>query len=217
MGFGYRVCRHPLALASIEQMNYPMSTMHLSFEITSKNKTDFLKYWAAKYVYPDEDKYFRNIGKPLTDQSRQELFEWKNGSRISRAKMTSIFKNYPLIFAGDHRSRYLNYKESGGAVWNIFYLHCLQPQTWPIFDQHTFRAMRYMKSGQIVDTSVSDRQKYEVYENEYIPFLREFDDDCNRQIDKALFAFGQFLKLAEKFVKPHISPIESAFVLPAIG
>ena len=105
----------------------------------------------------------------------------------------------PLIFQGDHRDRYLDHRKSGGAIWNIFYIHCLNPTQWPIYDQHTFRAMKYMKTGQITEIGNTNKQKYESYINEYIPFVREFANIEHRKLDKALFAFGQFLKIANKY------------------
>ena len=173
--------------------------MHLSFQICHADTTAFFAHWASKYDYPSEDKYTQNIGKPLTQASLEQLFEWKNGTPISKAKLNSITKNYPLTFDGDQRKRYLNHNASGGAIWNIFYLHCLEPAKWPIFDQHTFRAMQYMKTGRIVEIGSTNKQKYESYEAEYIPFLRNFEEVSARKIDMALFAFGQFLKLAARY------------------
>lgn len=177
--------------------------MHLSFHITATSLASFLLHWSSKYSYSAEYKYINNIGKPLTEESLQELFEWKNGtgSVIADRKAKSISENYPLTFNGDKRERYLNHQLSGGAIWNIFFLHCLDPKMWPIFDQHTFRAMHYIQTGRIMEIGNNDKQKYEVYESKYIPFvanLRAVVDD-QRLIDKALFAFGQFLKLAGKY------------------
>lgn len=178
--------------------------MHLSFHITTTDLTSFILHWSSKYSYSAEHKYTNNIGKTLTKDSLQELFEWKNGtgSVIADRKAKSICKNYPLTFNGGRRERYLNHNLSGGAIWNIFYLHCLDPKTWPIFDQHTFRAMYYIQTGRIMEIGNNDKKKYELYESEYIPFvknLRILVDD-QRLVDKALFAFGQFLKFAGKYV-----------------
>lgn len=174
-------------------------TMYISFEISTQDESSFLRHWAAKYDYPSDEKYTQNIGKPLTENSRQELFEWKNRTVISKTKMSSIIENYPLVFSGDQRARYLNHKEPGGAIWNIFYLHCLEPEKWPIFDQHTFRAMQYIKTGRIIEIGVTNKQKYIAYEDEFLPFLRNFEGEGAREVDKALFAFGQFLKFAARY------------------
>lgn len=174
--------------------------MPLSFQIACADRNSFLDHWSSKYDYPAEPKYANNIDKPLTAKSLRELFEWKNGSAISKKKTQSILENYPCCFTGDKQERYLNHKQPGGAIWNIFYLHCLDSKAWPIFDQHTFRAMRYIQTGEIVEIGITSKQKYSAYLNEYIPFLRTFNEPDLRKLDKALFAFGQFLKLAARYV-----------------
>lgn len=173
---------------------------HLSFEIYASNINSFMNHWEKKYLYQAEYKYDKNIGKPLTENSRLELFEWKNGSIISRAKLKSIEENYPLIFTGNREERYLNPYQNGGAIWNIFYLHCLSPQEYPIYDQHTYRAMKYLTTKKIVEIESNKKKIYESYKNEYLPFIKLFSDISHRKIDKALFSFGQFLKIAKKYM-----------------
>jgi hypothetical protein len=139
----------------------------------------------------------------MTEKSLRELFQWKNGtgSAISSKKTASISENYPTKFNGDKRARYLSHKQPGGAIWNIFYLHCLEPEAWPIFDQHTFRAMHFMQTGQISEIGTTNKQKYEAYELRYLPFVRSLNISDQRKVDKALFTFGQFLKLAAKYIQ----------------
>jgi hypothetical protein len=175
--------------------------MHLSFEVAPTNLASFLRHWSSKYNYSAEHKYTNNIGRPLTTKSLRELFEWKNGTGvvIANRKAQSIAANYPLSFTGDKRGRYLNHKQPGGAIWNIFFLHCLEPQTWPIFDQHTFRAMHYMKTGRITEIGSTQRQIYAEYESKYLPFVASLGTADQRTVDRALFAFGQFLKLAARY------------------
>lgn len=173
--------------------------MHFTFQIHKNDLSEFIDHWSHRYFYDSEGKYVSNIGKPLTEKSRLELFEWKNGSEISQKKMDSILENYPLTFSGDRAARYLNYKKSGGAIWNIFYLHCLDQVEWPIFDQHTYRAMKYLQSGKIVEIGNTKKQKYKNYLKEYKPFLALLGQADDRKTDKALFAFGQFLKIAAKY------------------
>lgn len=177
--------------------------MHLSFQIPSNSVASFIEHWSTKYEYPNEEKYTLHVGKPLTKDSLKALFEWKNGtgSIISTKKMESIRNNYSLEFDGKIKDRYLSHKLSGGAIWNIFFAHCLDPETWPIFDQHTFRAMHYLKTGQIQEIGKTNKQKYEAYTQLYIPFINKLKESFNdsRKIDKALFAFGQFLKIAQRY------------------
>jgi len=173
--------------------------MYLSFQINKLNLDDFIAHWSSKYSYISEDKYNNNIGKPLTEKSRLELFEWKNGSVIAKKKLKSISENYPLSFFGNQEARYLNHKNPGGAIWNIFYLHCLEPDKWPIYDQHTHRAMKFMTSGSIIEIGKTNKQKYTSYKNDYIPFFQSLKQTDHRKLDKALFAFGQFLNIAKKY------------------
>lgn len=173
--------------------------MYFTFEIHKNNLDEFIEHWSNRYFDQSENKYLSNIGKPLTETSRLELFEWKNGSEISQKKKESIVANYPLVFLGDCADRYLNYKKPGGAIWNIFYLHCLDHNMWPIFDQHTYRAMKYLQTGAIVEIASTNKQKYESYTNEYKPFLTSLKQSDTRKTDKALFTFGQFLKVAAKY------------------
>lgn len=69
----------------------------------------------------------------------------------------------------------------------------------PIYDQHTFRAMRYIQTGQITEIGNTNKQKYESYKNEYIPFVHSLRNLDHRKLDKALFTFGKFLKVANKY------------------
>jgi hypothetical protein len=175
--------------------------MHLSFFISAPDLPSFLTHWSSRYSYPDDHKYTNNIRKPLTENSLKELFEWKNGtgSVIADSKLKSIMENYSLAFSGDKRDRYLNHKRPGGAVWNIFFLHCLEPDAWPLFDQHTFRAMHFMQTGNIVEIGSTDKRRYEAYESRYIPFVRDIETPEPRAVDMALFTFGKFLKTAAKY------------------
>jgi hypothetical protein len=184
---------------SLFYVRHIIITMNLSFHIDCQGIDKFIEHWSSKYTYFEEHKYDKNIGKPLTEHSRMELFEWKNGSILSGKKIESINKNYPLYFEGNIEDRYLCHKESGGAIWNIFYIHCLNPKQWPLYDQHTFRAMQYMKNGQITEIGNNNKQKFESYTKEYIPFIQSFGDIDRRQLDKTLFTFGQFLKIANKY------------------
>jgi hypothetical protein len=174
--------------------------MILSFSIEFNSLDQFLDHWSTKYrdpKFPDraiDDPY---IGRcPFTSSALLHLFEWKNGSALSSRKRHSIEQHYPLSYPRNQLARrYLDPKAEGGAIWNIFYMHCVNPHRWPIFDQHTFRAMHFMQTGDIKELPSHKPSIYEFYQREYIPFVRHLNSD-RRKIDKALFAFGQFLKIA---------------------
>jgi hypothetical protein len=62
--------------------------MILSFSIECESLNEFLDHWSAKYHDPkfrDRDKYDPYVGStPFTEAARLHLFEWKNGSILSR-------------------------------------------------------------------------------------------------------------------------------------
>lgn len=174
--------------------------MRLDFSISFESVSEFVLHWASKYSYPHQWKYDDNIGKPLDPSRLMLLYEWKNGGKISAAKTESIKRNYPAELLKNAEERYLNPKCDGGPIWNIFYLHVLEPGKWPIFDQHTHRAMRYIKSGSIEELPSAKSKVLDVYREEYLPFFDEFPFEDNRRVDKALFSFGRFLKSVKKFV-----------------
>ncbi len=176
---------------------------HFDFKIHFDDCQAFLRHWSEKYSYSDENLYKSNVGKPLNAQSIEELFTWKNGGPISQKKLRSIRSNYlPLhpVEARELEDRYLNPKMSGGAIWNIFFLHCIDPKKYAIFDQHTYRAMRYIQSREIQELPTSKARIYQIYRDEYQVFVKELAAQDLRTVDKAFFAFGQFLKLARPYI-----------------
>ncbi|MGY2915783.1 hypothetical protein [Bradyrhizobium sp. USDA 3262] len=177
--------------------------MILSFSIELGSLEQFLDHWSGRYPDSyDPEKYEPYVGRPLSETSRLLLFEWKNGSVLSKKKHNSVVTNYPLSFPKNRlEQQYLHSAASGGAIWNIFYMHCIDPDSWPIFDQHTYRAMHFMKTGKVAELPKVKAEIYQAYKTEYVPFVRLLDFDP-RKIDRALFAFGQFLKVAGRYL-PH--------------
>ena len=183
--------------------------MILSVEISKNSCKDFIDYWKEKYRYGNETVYECHINKDLTKEkaSLQRLFVWKNGHRQpSQVKQANINEKINWLNSQSVKSceknqviekakmKYLNCKRSG-AVWNIFFLHCLDQEEWPIYDQHTYRAMMYIKTGEIPEDEKNDCEKYENYRKKYRCFIKTKFKGCDRRdVDKALFAFGKFLK-----------------------
>jgi len=174
--------------------------MQFTFKIQNNDLHGFIAHWSDRYRFNDEARYIDNVGQDLTADSRFALFSWKNGTgeRIAAKKLESIERNYPLVPPEHLEDRYLNHTNPGGAIWNIFYLHCIDPVTWPIFDQHTYRAMRFMQAGGNEDLGNSRKLIYSQYRT-YREFIQELKIADSRKVDKALFAFGQFLKLARRY------------------
>ena len=201
--------------------------MNLNFSIESDNILSFVKHWSGLYNDPLESIYEKHIKETLTEYNIKELYRWKNEGKgkIAAHKIKSIENNYliPLPALDKLEDRYLNHKQEGGAIWNIFYLHMLSknphlkqklPDEYPIFDKHAYRAMRFMKLKEPRELPKSDSQvnklfiyteyiKYKKFykeiENKIQEYLNEDGDHAKRKIDMALFKFGQFLEKAQPY------------------
>jgi hypothetical protein len=181
------------------------ATMKLEiFASQSASQVGFVDFWAKQYRYGLERLYNDNIGKPLNEARIWNLFKWKNGNeKIAENKKTSIRKvylaelhNLPSLTSAEDGKMYLR-KLKGGAIWNIFWLHCLNHAIFPIFDQHTYRAMALILSLKPSELPVDNKTKTTIYFDQYIPFLRKFDAIDEKKwktLDEALFAYGRFLK-----------------------
>lgn len=162
-------------------------------------REEFVAYWSQGYSYLLEELYLINIGAERTRESVLSLYKWKNGKNLSQRKLQSIEENYfaqleapglNTIYEGIQRFNALN----GGPIWDIFWLHINNPDLFPIFDQHTFRAYYFIEYGEIRELPEGRTQIRDIYFNYYIPFFNEFAGVDQRMVDKALFTFGRFLK-----------------------
>jgi hypothetical protein len=115
-----------------------MDTPHLSFEISFSALDPFLDHWASRYSDSERDErlydpYIRKADLRTDLEALKALFTWKNGGdRISELKLASIRTNYFDHWSQDNdlESRYLDHNNGGGPIWNIFYLHCRQPDRY---------------------------------------------------------------------------------------
>jgi len=161
---------------------------------------DFVAQWSQWYSYPREDLYTSNIGRPLVSSRIHELFEWKNGGKLSRNKFSSVERHYASRSAELMRLPPTTTAEEflgefgGGRIWAVFLLHCWRPTGFPIYDQHVHRAMEFIQYGTTREISKSPTIVVSDYVERYLPFWREFSDASEREVDKALWAFGKLLK-----------------------
>ncbi len=170
--------------------------------------TQFINFWSSYYIYAKiENYYIKNINKKVFDsETLNALFMWKNGSVLSKKKKDSLNKNIirkiEIINSLKNKFDFDLFKKefkNVSVIWKIFLLNLIKPKTYPIFDQHVFRAMKFIKFSKIEEVPNNDREKEEVYFDEYIDFFnkikaelpRDFD---NKKIDEALWSFGKFLK-----------------------
>jgi len=166
---------------------------------------DFVGFWEQLYSGYDENFYRKNIGQPLTKDLIEKWFEWKNGTPLSAAKTQTIrryFSPEERIGAdanADALAEFLNRR--GGAIWRIFWLHLQHHRHFPIYDQHVHRAMAFLRKRPDHETPAEipadNPTKVRNYLEVFRPFFDRFEDCNRRQVDRALWSFGRFLKTKE--------------------
>jgi hypothetical protein len=160
--------------------------------------TEFVRFWERLYTGYNENFYRENIGQPLTPERIALWFEWKNGTPLSANKSQTI-RRYSsdeerIAYDADLGTLTDFLNRPGGAVWRIFWLHLQHPSHFPIYDQHVHRAMAFLLKLPTFEIPVHDPAKVCIYLADYRPFFRRFCDCEHRQVDRALWAFGRFLK-----------------------
>ncbi len=173
--------------------------------LTHGDRDSFIDLWARQYEDENEHLYTDNIEREKTEPEILALFQWKNGSILSGAKQERVEKEYR---PSDEAYKKLttptriwkHVSRDNAVIWNIFWLHCLAPTQFPIYDQHAHRAMMYML-GFPGDLEIPSHptECAVSYAKLFMPFFEEMAGpnptiDSARQIDRSLFAFGKFLK-----------------------
>ena len=179
--------------------------MYFILKQYNSTSEQFVKFWSSLYVYPSGNYYTENISKTnYTSDDLQKLFIWKNGMRLSDPKYSSLERKIL------HRLELINRLKSNflidefnrafselSTIWKIFLLHCIKPNSYPIFDQHVFRAMRFIQTNTIVELPKSKKEKYSQYLNLYLSFFDRLvllSGQNGIEVDHALWVFGKSLK-----------------------
>lgn len=187
-----------------------MNTPLITLESRSASSVEFVEFWSRQYSY-DADRadlpYEENINKPLTRERIITLFEWKNGSRLSAKKLASVESNYiessyPLPREDDAAEIADFLIQPGGVVWRVFWLHCNQPDAFPIYDQHVHRAMAHLQGRGELEIPSNYKARAKLYADDYRTFFSQFVASEHRAIDRALWAYGKFVKDYPKIFNP---------------
>jgi hypothetical protein len=166
------------------------------------NLNEFINYWSQLYSYSNENLYNNTIVKQqYIIADIQNLYIWKNGMRLSKSKQKSLetkilsklnlinkFKTQNVIDVNEFKNI--------SAVWKIFLLHIIKPNTYPIYDQHIHRAFLFIHKevySNISNTSITNKNKEAFYFKRYLPFIVANNIKDLKKLDEAFFAFGQFL------------------------
>lgn len=171
-----------------------------------------MSFWSVQYDYVLEDLYDRNIGlEKLDPENLRDLFIWKNGMKLSNNKETGFnkillhidvineFKKTGLVF--DKFNEQFNKLSS---IWKIFLMHICSPEQFPIFDQHVYRAYRFINELPKNRLPENKMEKTEIYFDQYLPFYQKLrkqaDKFSAKKIDEALWAYGKFLSRYPKMI-----------------
>tara|TARA_R100000306_G_C4381213_1_gene144578 strand:+ start:9238 stop:9816 length:579 start_codon:yes stop_codon:yes gene_type:complete len=182
-------------------MNLPI--LNNQFE---KSIVLFIDKWSKLYSFSNEAIYKASISKKtLTKTDIQNLYEWKNGMRLSVQKQKSLdtkiitkltvinkLKNSDVLDIEIFKKKF----KTLSAVWKIFLLHIIKPTKYPIYDQHIHRTFLFIHKedwSNISNTSISNKAKEQFYFERYLPFIESQNVKDIKQLDEAFFAFGQFL------------------------
>jgi len=86
-----------------------------------------------------------------------------------------------------------------GFIWGLFILHSIYPRIYPLYDQHVYRAYKRIANSDIALPSVASKSwseycKYRTFFNQLVS-----KEKCSPiKIDRALWAYGKYLKVVDK-------------------
>lgn len=82
-----------------------------------------------------------------------------------------------------------------GFIWALFVAHICKPTVFPLYDQHVYRAFRYITSNGTQNPNLAPAQWSEFIE--YCKFFNECLEKCGKnywELDQALWVYGKSIK-----------------------
>jgi len=187
--------------------------MKLTFPLLTKTQSgslqEFISFWSRLYAYDNAVLYNKIHHKVLSEKDIKDLYQWKNGMKLSQAKEkslnTKILKKINIInslraTAEIDLDYFLKEFKEVSVVWKVFLLHIISPTMYPIYDQHIHRAYRFMnkQASDGIKASMNESVKLKFYFEEYYPFVKESKIKDLKKMDEAFFAFGQFINIGNQ-------------------
>jgi hypothetical protein len=178
----------------IEGKNHPRK-----IEIMGAWKTGNLQIGNINIQYKDKN------GTPYTFNENK----WKRGAYARREAWNQVQvnqqyyqENCPLEFP-QNKPLILDQLmdiHGLGPIFSIFVLHCMYPRVYPLYDQHVFRAFKYLISnGREIPQKANPRwDEYKAYRDFFVQMVKNTKIEFWR-VDKALWAYGKHLAS----LKPH--------------
>ena len=170
---------------------------------------EFISFWSKLYVYDNAVLYERIHNTTLSEDDLKDLYKWKNGMKLSKAKEKSLnakiiskieIVNNLRAASNFDLEYFLKEFKQVSVVWKVFLLHILKPNRFPIYDQHVHRAYRFInnQSSNGIKASMNESVKLKFYFEEYYPFVRQSKITDLKKMDEAFFAFGQFINIGNQ-------------------
>ena len=187
--------------------------MSLTFPVLTKTQSgslqEFISFWSKLYAYDNAVLYDKIHHKVLSEKDIKDLFQWKNGMKLSQAKEKSlkikILKKIKIINSLRATTEidldyFLKEFKKVSVVWKVFLLHIISPSVYPIYDQHIHRAYRFMnnEASDGIKASMNEATKLKFYFEEYYPFVKQSKIKDLKKMDEAFFAFGQFINIGNQ-------------------
>lgn len=171
---------------------------------------EFCDVWAMLYTDSERDEthYKPAIESEIIEKDQLlKYYEWKNGSTLSKSKGKSYLDNIESKLSEINSLR--NNKPTDfkqiqetfpkvSDIWLITLAHLINPDSFPVFDQHVYRAYKFMTYNQVEMPEYNkEKERVNLYLEKYLPFFIELvatDDTINKKkLDEALWGFGKFI------------------------
>ena len=167
-------------------------------ELMGAWKTGSLRIDSNGKEYKDNDGTLYSFTGRWKKEAPVGYHVWQNiSNNIAEIKM-----KIPSKFPEDKKPDVVTELESRdgfGYIWAIFVLHCIYPEVYPLYDQHVYRAFRYIESEgyDFIQLAPSRWTKYTAYRKFFMRLVKDTSLPFWK-IDRALWAYGKYLKQINK-------------------
>ncbi len=186
--------------------------------------TGFVDFWESLYptrFRSEEDYrlaeecYSKNVKdvEEITEENLRALFKWKHGQdwekaswkkkstfqkAIDNLERLNEFKHFQRVTDAQVEGflRFLS-RITGGRIYKPFFFHICRPLEFALYDQHVYRGWQFLIHSELKEVP-NDFEVYKQYNRFFAEHAQKIDSDdrweARRRLDKALMAFGEYLK-----------------------
>lgn len=173
-------------------------------QIPNSNKIELMGAWKTGSLRLDnetsEPVYIDSSGSKYkyTNRWKSETPVGYDSWRYISENISKITPQLPIFLNREEKPEILKELErmkGFGNIWGLFVMHCLYPETYPLYDQHVYRAFKYLVT--------EGQDKPNLAPNKWSEYC-SYADFFNKKIsitkadaiilDRALWTFGKSLK-----------------------